>query len=510
MKNVCLIVMDGWGVNTEREGNATLLAATPNLTRLYKTYPSTAIETSGTSVGLPPGQMGNSEVGHLTMGAGRVVYQDLTRIDKAVKDGEFLRHPVLNVLLDALKAKGGALHLMGLVSDGGVHSHIKHLYALIDAASKRGLDKVFIHAFLDGRDTPPTSGAGYVESCCDYLKKAGVGEIATVSGRFYAMDRDNRWERVEKAYAALVYGKGQTAVDPVAAIMTAYGRGETDEFVPPTVILKGGKPVGTIDDGDGVLFFNFRSDRAREITRALTFSDFDGFKREKVPALAGFVCMAEYDKRFGFPVLFKHQAHENILGELFGKKGINQFRVSETEKYAHVTFFFNGGREEPFPGEIRFLIPSIKDVPTYDKKPEMRAMEIANAAAEKIREGMFGFILLNFANGDMVGHTGVLDAAIKACEAVDKGVGVVVEEALKNGWAVLITADHGNAERMFDGGKHLPHTAHTTGPVPFLLVDGDCKGIKLRANGALKDVAPTVLKLMGIDKPVEMDGTPLF
>ncbi len=505
-------MMDGWGINPERDGNATLLAATPNLTRLYKTYPSTAIETSGASVGLPEGQMGNSEVGHLTMGAGRVVYQDLTRIDKAVKDNEFLSHPVLNGLFDSLKARGVALHLMGLVSDGGVHSHINHLYALIDAAVRRGVngDKVFIHAFLDGRDTPPSSGAGYVSALRDYLQKAGVGRIATVSGRFYAMDRDNRWERVEKAFSALVYGKGLTATEPVAAIESAYGRGETDEFVPPTVMLKDGKPLGTVNDGDGLLFFNFRSDRAREITRALTSADFDGFKREKVPALSGFVCMTEYDKRFGLPVMFKPQGLENILGELLGKKGIAQFRVSETEKYAHVTFFFNGGREEPFPGETRLLIPSVKDVPTYDKKPEMRAAEIAQAAAEKIREGGVGFILMNFANGDMVGHTGFLDAAIKGCEAVDKGVGVVVDEALKDGLAVIITADHGNAERMFDGDKRLPYTAHTTGPVPFLLVDDDCKGIKLKHGGGLKDVAPTVLKLMGIDKPVEMEGTPLF
>ncbi len=510
MTPVCLIVMDGWGINPDKEGNATVLARTPNLAKLYKKYPVTSIDTSGLSVGLPEGQMGNSEVGHLTMGAGRIMYQELTRIGKSIESGEFFKNPVLNGLIDDIREKGTALHLMGLLSDGGVHSHINHLFSLIEAAKKKGVGEVFIHAFMIGRNTPPSSGKGYMERLVSYLKGAGLGSVATVSGRFYAMDRDNRWERIKKAYDAIVKGEGLKAKDPVEAIEAAYGNDETDEFVTPTVVIdKNGAPR-TVRAGDGMIFFNFRADRAREITKAFVNNDFDGFERGDRMRLTGFVCMTQYDVKLSLPVLFKPQSLVNILADILSAKKLRQFRVSETEKYAHVTFFFNGGREEPYPGEDRLLIPSAKDVPTYDKKPEMRAIEIASAAVEKINSGGYSFILMNFANGDMVGHTGVLEAAIKACETVDRAVGMVTEAALMRGWAVLITSDHGNAEMMIDGTTHFPHTAHTTNPVPLILVDDREKGIKLRAGGGLEDVAPTVLKIMGIEKPAEMTGTPIF
>ncbi len=508
VKPVCLIVMDGWGINPDTDGNATALARTPNLTRLCKEYPVTTIDTSGFSVGLPDGQMGNSEVGHLTMGAGRVVYQELTRIGKSIESGEFFRNPVLNGLLEDIRKKGTALHLMGLLSDGGVHSHMSHLFAILDAAQKKGIGRAYIHAFLDGRDTPPASGKGYMETLVNHLNS--FGSVATISGRYYAMDRDNRWDRVKKAYYAMVKGVGLKAKDPVEAVEAAYRNGETDEFVTPTVIVDDSGAPKTIKDDDGVIFFNFRSDRARELTKALTGNDFDGFDRGERVKLTGFACMTEYDRSFKLPVLFKPQGLVNILAEVLSARSLRQFRVSETEKYAHVTFFFNGGREEPYTGEERLLIPSIKDVPTYDKKPEMRAIEIASAAVEKINAGGYSFILMNFANGDMVGHTGVLEAAIKACETVDRAIGMVVDAALKCGWAVIITSDHGNAEMMIDRATNSPHTAHTTTPVPFVLADPDKKGVKLRKGGGLEDVAPTVLKIMGIEKPAEMTGKPLF
>lgn len=501
--------MDGWGLNPSSNGNATKLARLPNLTRLLSEYPSTAIETSGLSAGLPEGQMGNSEVGHLTMGAGRVIYQELTRIGKAVEDGEFERNPMLDEIFSYLLDKGGSLHLMGLLSDGGVHSHISHLYAILDAAKKKGLTKVFVHAFLDGRDTPPSSGVHYMEALVSHIRENGAGRVATVSGRFYAMDRDNRWERVGKAYVAIVKGQGRLSTDPVLAVKEAYSLGETDEFATPTVIVENGAPVGKVEENDAVFFFNFRGDRAREITRAFVERDFDGFERGQRPALVSFICMTEYDQRLNLPVLFKPQDIKNILGEVLSRAGVKQFRVSETEKYAHVTFFFNGGKETPFPGEDRLLIPSIKDVPTYDLKPEMRAHEIAGAATDKITDSACSFVLMNLANGDMVGHTGVIEAAIRACEAVDNAVGVVADAALKNNWAVVITSDHGNAEQMIDPSTNEPFTAHTTNLVPFILVDDDNKGARLR-HGGLKDVAPTILKLMGIDIPPEMTGEPLY
>ncbi|MEE8574844.1 MAG: 2,3-bisphosphoglycerate-independent phosphoglycerate mutase [Thermodesulfobacteriota bacterium] len=507
MKPVCLIVMDGWGVSDTSSGNATLVADTPNLTKLSEKYPTTTLKNAGVSVGLPTGQMGNSEVGHLTMGAGRIVYQELSRINNAIEDSSFFDKELLLKTLSDIKNSGGALHLMGLVSDGGVHSSIDHLYALLEAAKKSEVERVYIHVFLDGRDTPPKSGAGYVRSLCEYLSENGTGEVATVSGRYYAMDRDKRWDRVKKAYDAITgaHGEGPRSETALSAVEEAYARGETDEFVVPTVVRDAPLSVG-----DTVIFFNFRADRARELARALTDPAFDGFEREKRPQLLSFVCMTEYDRTLSLPVIFPHMELTGILGEVLSRNAVRQFRVSETEKYAHVTFFFNGGVEEPFAGEERLLIPSIRDVATYDLAPEMRAAEIADAAAEKINEGGTSFILLNLANGDMVGHTGIMDAAVKACEAVDKAVAKVTAAAIENGWVCLITSDHGNAEMMYAEDGHSPQTAHTTNVVPFILVDDERKGVTLRESGGLMDIAPTVLKIMNIDIPEEMKGTPLF
>lgn len=498
--------MDGWGINPGRDGNATSLASTPNLKRLAAEYPASQIDTSGLSVGLPEGQMGNSEVGHLTMGAGRIIYQELTRIGKAISEGALDGDPVIARLVSGLKSSGKALHLMGLLSDGGVHSHMAHLFGLLDIFRKKGLAKIYIHAFLDGRDTPPSSGAKYMEELLSFIKQLGSSaRVSTVVGRYWAMDRDNRWDRVKKAYDAFVHGVGVQSPDPVQAIRDSYARGETDEFVKP-VVVEGGSPVS---DGDGVLFFNFRADRAREITRAFVQDDFDGFDRTKRPAVSSFTCLTEYDASLKLPVLFRPQELKNILGEVLSRNGLRQFRVSETEKYAHVTFFFNGGTEAPFEGEERLLIPSVKDVATYDLKPEMRALEIAEAAVEKIKDGGYSFILMNFANGDMVGHTGVLQAAVKACETVDRAVGMVADAALDKGWTVMVTADHGNAEQMIDEADNGPFTAHTTNPVPFIFADNARKDVKLTAGG-LQDVAPTVLKAMGLPQPKEMTGKALF
>lgn len=497
-------------MSRNRIGNATLIASTPNYTRLINECPVTAIDTSGLSVGLPEGQMGNSEVGHLTMGAGRVIYQELTRIGKSIVSGEFDGNPVFNALVGELKKSGKALHLMGLLSDGGVHSHINHLTGIIDSAQGKGVEKIFIHAFLDGRDTPPSSGAEYMEALQKHISEKGPGvKVATVTGRYYAMDRDNRWERVEKAYDAITSGQGVPASDPVQAIRDAYASGETDEFIKPIALTESGRAVGTVSDGDGLIFFNFRADRARELTSAFVLDGFDGFTRKQRP-VTKFVCMTEYDSKLQAPVLFKPQGLENILAEVLSRNGVRQFRLSETEKYAHVTFFFNGGREEPFDGEERLLIPSVKDVPTYDLKPEMRAIEIAEAAVEKIKEDKYSFMLMNFANGDMVGHTGVLEAAIKACETVDVALGMVVEAARERGWSVIVTADHGNAEQMMDPRSGDPFTAHTTNLVPFVLVDGERVKEKLNKGGGLQDIAPTVLKIMGLPQPAEMTGKPLF
>lgn len=510
MKPVILVVMDGWGINPRLEGNAVALAATPNLKRFAREYPATKLLSSGNSVGLPHGQMGNSEVGHLTLGAGRVVYQELTRINMAIEDGSFFNNATLKDAFRAVKGRGSALHLMGLASDGGVHSHIDHLYALLLAARKAGLEKVYIHAFLDGRDTPPQSAKGYIRELIKKIEEAGVGRVATISGRYYAMDRDRRWDRVTKAYRAIVEGEGIGEDNPLRAIENSYGRNTADEFVLPVVITEKGKPVAIVRDGDGVISFNFRADRIRQLVRAFIEDDFTEFERKKRAVTSTFITMTEYDKRFNLPALFPPQGLKNILAEVLSKKGIQQFRLSETEKYAHVTFFFNGGVEKPFHGEDRLLIPSDRDVATYDKKPRMRAKEIADSAIERLGGGKYGFMLVNFANGDMVGHSGVLEAAIRACEAVDEAVGRVVSHALENGWAALITSDHGNAEQMLDYSTGGPHTAHTTNPVPLMLVDDERKNARLNEGLGLSSVAPAILKIMGLDVPVEMEGGVLF
>ncbi len=501
------MVLDGWGLNPRKEGNAIRIASTPRLDSYYKTCPWTELVTSGLAVGLPEGQMGNSEVGHLTMGSGRVVYQELTRISRAVREGTLAKNPTLIELIRKTRDSGGALHLTGLVSNGGVHSHIEHLYALVDIATEGGIKDIRVHAVLDGRDTPPESGLGFIEALSARMKKTSAGRIATISGRYYAMDRDRRWERVQKAYDAMARGRGNKASDAVQAVKDSYAVGLTDEFMLPTIIEKNYRPVSK---GDGLLFFNFRADRAREIVTAFTVEDFEGFERGKAPDLAGVATMTPYDERLKVPVLFRPEKLRNILGEVLSSKGLRQFRVSETEKYAHVTFFFNGGLEKPFKGEDRLVIPSIKDVATYDLVPEMRAMEIATAATEKLSEDKYSFILMNIANGDMVGHTGDLTAAVKACEAVDRAVDKVSSTAREKGWSLIITSDHGNVERMIDEKTGEPFTAHMASKVPFILVDNDLKDVELRKGGGLKDIAPTILKIMGIEQPAEMTGEPLF
>lgn len=504
-----LMILDGWGINPDPADNAVVMANTPNLNALLASCPHTKISTSGMAVGLPEGQMGNSEVGHLNLGAGRVVYQDLTRISKSIADGDFFTNPVLLDCIARVKASGGRLHLAGLLSDGGVHSHNSHLYGLLELAKKEGLGDVFIHCLLDGRDTPPQSGAAYLEELENELKKIGVGAIATIMGRYYAMDRDNRWDRVEKAYSAIVRGDGVCQKSASTAIRASYAAGVHDEFVVPCVICKNDLPVGSLRDGDGFIFFNFRSDRAREITRALALDDFSGFPRDDRPALAAYVCMTEYDATFGLPVAFAQEELTSILGDVLAKAGKSQLRIAETEKYAHVTFFFNGGVEEPFPLEERCLIPSPQEVATYDQKPEMSAYLVTDTLLEKLDEDKYDVIILNLANCDMVGHTGITPAAIKAVEAVDNCVGRLVARIREKGGAALITADHGNAEQMRDE-QGEPFTAHTTNPVWLILVDDSRKDVILREGGRLADIAPTMLAMLGIAKPQEMTGTSLL
>ena len=507
-KITALMILDGFGVREAAEGNAIQLEGTPNIDALKAAYPYTTLGASGMSVGLPDGQMGNSEVGHLNIGAGRIVYQELTRITKAIHDGDFFEKKEFLDAMGNCKTHGTALHLLGLVSDGGVHSHMDHLLALVEMAKRQGLEKVYIHCFMDGRDVPPDSGKGFIQQLSDKLKEIGVGEIATVMGRYYAMDRDNRWERVQKAYAAMVLGEGETAECPVCAMKKSYENDVMDEFVLPTVIQKNGKPVAKIQANDSVIFFNFRPDRAREITRALTQPDFDGFQRELFPLF--YVCMTQYDKTFqNVEVAYKPQVLKNTLGEYLAKLGKKQFRIAETEKYAHVTFFFNGGVEQPNPGEDRILIPSPK-VATYDLKPEMSAYEVADKAVELIEGGEYDVMILNFANSDMVGHTGVLEAAEKAVKAVDECTGKVVDAIRRMGGQVMITADHGNSEMMVDPETGGPFTAHTTNPVPFILVSDQYQGAELRTDGILADIAPTLLQLMGEEKPEEMEGKSLI
>lgn len=509
MKPLLLMILDGWGYSPVLKGNAIAQAQKPNFDRILQNYPHTLINASGEAVGLPAGQMGNSEVGHLNIGAGRVVYQELTRISKAIRTGEFAQNPILSQAMDRVKEGPGALHLMGLLSDGGVHSHLDHLFALLDKAKEIGVKKVFIHAFLDGRDVLPQSAKEYMTRLNSKLEEVGLGKVATVMGRYYIMDRDHRWERVEKGYRALVDGEGLKAPNPFAAIEKSYDVRITDEFIEPTVIIDAeGNPIGRIKDGDSVIFFNFRSDRAREISHAIVDEKFTAFERSKRLEIH-YVCMTEYEVGIQAPIAFPPQNLENTLGEVLAQFHRKQLRIAETEKYAHVTFFLNGGVEDPCPGEERCLIPSPK-VATYDSKPEMSAPEITEELLKRLNSETNDIIILNFANSDMVGHTGEFSASIKAIEAVDDCIGKIVPEILKQGGTVLITADHGNAEAKIDLESGQPLTAHTKNPVPFILVDDHLKDRKLREDGALRDVAPTVLELMGIQQPVEMTGKSLI
>ena len=506
-KPVLLVVLDGWGLRAERESNAIALAGTPNMDALARDYPSTALRTSGLAVGLPDGQMGNSEVGHTNLGAGRIVYQDLVRINLAVEDGSFFQNPVLQEAMKRAKAGSGNVHFMGLFSDGGVHSHVEHLHALLELARREGVPRAFVHAFLDGRDTPPRSGLGYMQAFEKRIAETGYGKVASVMGRFYAMDRDKRWERVALAYGALVKGEGHRSASPVQAVEEAYGRGENDEFVKPTVVVDGtGEPRGRVRDGDVIVFFNFRGDRARELTRAFTEEGFAEFDPKPRPQLSYYACMTEYDRTFGLPVAFAPDQPTRIFPEIVAEAGIAQLRCAETEKYAHVTFFFNGGREVQYPGEDRILVPSPRDVKTYDQKPEMSAREVTDRLVPAIDSRKYGFILVNFANPDMVGHSGNLQAAIQAVKVVDECIGRLWKAARAAHMAMLVTADHGNCELMVDPVTGEPHTAHTLGPVPFILADPDLKGAKLRAEGVLADVTPTALQVMGLPQPPEMKG----
>ncbi|HOB19974.1 MAG TPA: 2,3-bisphosphoglycerate-independent phosphoglycerate mutase [Candidatus Atribacteria bacterium] len=509
-KLTALIIMDGFGLSSNKEANAVAAANTPNFDRLWSEYPHTTIGASGLDVGLPEGQMGNSEVGHLNIGAGRIVYQDFTRISKAIKDGDFFENPVFLDAVDHVKRNNTKLHLMGLVSEGGVHSHVEHMYALVELAKRNGLPQVYIHAFMDGRDVPPASGKATLETVEARLEEMGFGKIATVSGRYYAMDRDKRWDRVQRAYNALVLGEGQYASGSVEAMQRSYEAGETDEFVKPTVILENGSPVATIDSNDAIIFFNFRPDRARELTRSFIEPDFKEFERAKGYFPVKYVSMTQYDETFtNLAVAYGPESLDNTLGEYLSSKGIRQLRIAETEKYAHVTFFFNGGVEAPNPGEDRVLIPSPK-VPTYDMQPYMSAPEVTEEVLRRIESGVYDVIILNYANCDMVGHTGDFKAAVEAVETVDKCLGRVVDAILNAGGTVLITADHGNAEQMVDYVTGQPHTAHTSNPVPLILADNSLKDVRLRADGRLADLAPTMLDLMNIEKPAEMSGNSLI
>lgn len=498
---VALIIMDGYGNgNTADPNNAIQIARTPVIDGLRQQFPNTHIQASGGFVGLPDGQMGNSEVGHTNIGAGRIIYQALTRITKAIKDGDFFQNKALLSVAGAAKANGGALHLMGLVSPGGVHSHSEHLYGLLQFAKQQGLERVYVHAFLDGRDVDPSSAAEYVADLQAKLEEIGCGRIATLAGRYYAMDRDKRWERVQKAYDAIARGEGVAAEDAVEAVKASYANGVTDEFVVPVVV---GDYKG-VNDGDGVIFFNFRPDRARELTHAFTDAEFDGFPRKEVKL--SFATMTQYEEGMNAEVAYPPESIENTLGQVIAKNGMTQLRIAETEKYAHVTFFFNGGVEEPYEGEDRILVPSPK-VATYDLQPEMSAIEVTDKVVEAIRSGKYDFIILNYANGDMVGHTGVIEAAVKAVETVDVCVGRFVEAVREMGGEVCITADHGNADQMVDPETGAPFTAHTTNPVPFIVVSDRVGWIA--SNGALCDIAPTLLTLAGMDIPAEMTGRSL-
>ena len=507
-KPTVLMILDGYGLNDKHEGNAIYEAKTPVMDKLMAEYPFVKGNASGLAVGLPDGQMGNSEVGHMNMGAGRIVYQELTRITKEINDGDFFKNEALLAAMKNAKENDSSIHFMGLLSDGGVHSHNTHLYALLEMAKREGLKKVYVHCFLDGRDTPPASGKEFVEALEAEMKKIGVGEIATVSGRYYAMDRDNNWDRVQKAYDSLTKGEGVLAEDAVQAMADSYAQDVTDEFVLPTVIVKDGKPVSVVKENDSVIFFNFRPDRAREITRAFCDDKFTGFDRPFIKTT--YVCFKDYDETIpNKTIAFEKEHITNTFGEYLAKCGKKQLRLAETEKYAHVTFFFNGGVEEPNVDEARLLVNSPKDVATYDLKPEMSAPEVGMDLVEAIKSDKYDVIVINFANPDMVGHTGVIPAAVKAVERVDSLVGDAVQAVKDVDGVLFICADHGNAEKMIDYETGKPHTAHTTNPVPFILVNADPK-YKLREGGCLADIAPTLLEIMGLEQPAEMTGKSLL
>ena len=506
-KVTMLMILDGFGDNPNKDGNAIKLANTPNIDKLMKKYPNTDIYTSGKYVGLPDGQMGNSEVGHTNIGAGRIVYQELTRITKSIEDGDFFSNQELIAAIENCKKNNSKLHILGLVSDGGVHSHIRHLYGLLELAKRRDFEDVYVHCFLDGRDTPPASAEGYIIKLQEKMQEKGIGKIASISGRFYSMDRDKRWQRVQKCYDALVKGEGIKANSAVKAIEDSYQKEVFDEFVEPTVICNGEEPIAKIEENDSVIFFNFRPDRAREITRAIVDKDFNEFETKKMNVY--FVCFTNYDETMpNVHIAFKKETLHNTFGEVVSKAGLTQLRIAETEKYAHVTFFFNGGEEKQYPGEDRILVPSPK-VETYDQKPEMSAYEVTDKVVEALENDKYDAVILNFANTDMVGHTGSLEAAIKAVEAVDECVGRIVKVIEEKKGNLIITADHGNAEQMIDYKTGEPHTAHTTNPVPIILIT-DNPSYKLKENGKLADLAPTMLELMGLEKPQEMTGESLL
>ncbi|MFB3812754.1 MAG: 2,3-bisphosphoglycerate-independent phosphoglycerate mutase [Terriglobales bacterium] len=525
-KPLVLIILDGWGYSPETKANAIALARKPTYDKLLAEYPNTLIHTSGRYVGLPTGQMGNSEVGHLNIGAGRVVYMDITRIDMMIENGEFFRSPVLLAAMKHARTGGRRLHLFGLLSDGGVHSHQEHLYALLRMAKQNGVQRLFVHGWMDGRDTPPTSGAGYLEGLQQKLREYGIGQVATVSGRYYAMDRDKRWERVAKAFNAMALGNGAAQyTDPVQGVKDSYNRGVTDEFIVPFVCTDNrGEAIGSVRDEDACICFNFRADRAREITRALTrnsgLNELGGrdlpdaagldatIPREQAPNNLHYVCMTQYDADFRLPYVVPPEELHNILANVMANLRLRNLRVAETEKYAHVTYFFNGGVEQPFPGEERVLVPSPK-VATYDLKPEMSAEGVANNVVTAIEKGSFDVIVVNFANADMVGHSGKLEPTIKAIEAVDHCLGRIYSALRQRGGGMIVTADHGNAETMIDPANGGPHTYHTTNPVPFIVATENGRQFSLRADGALQDISPTVLGILGIPQPKEMTGKDL-
>jgi len=526
-KPLVLVILDGWGYSPKIEANAIALARKPTYDRLLSEYPNTLIHTSGKYVGLPEGQMGNSEVGHLNIGAGRIVHMDITRIDLMIEDGSFFSNPALLGAMKHARVGERRLHLLGLVSDGGVHSQQTHLYALLKMAKQNGLERVFVHAFMDGRDTLPTNGIGYLEQLQQKMREYNCGKIATVNGRYYAMDRDRRWERIAKAFRAMVYGAGEggTYTDPLTGMKESYNRGVTDEFVIPFVCVdRGGESVATIGDEDAAICFNFRADRVRQITRALArnsglnpragadlpgAADLDSMlPRDRVPKNLDYVCMTQYDKNFSLPVVIRPESIDNILANVIGRMNLRNLRVAETEKYAHVTYFFNGGVEKPFPGEDRILVPSPK-VATYDLMPEMSAGGIADAVVKAVSDGTFDVIIVNFANADMVGHSGKIEPTVKAVETVDLCLSRIETAVRQKGGALLITADHGNAEMMIDPATGRPHTAHTTNPVPFIVVAGNSRRFCLRSDGSLRDISPTVLGMLGLAQPQEMTGSDL-